>query len=104
MKRRNFIKQSAFAGASLAALGGLSSCRLNELGVVKLTILHTNDVHSRIDPFPTTDSKYPGLGGPGGARCQWKLGYDYKDLTSPCFVVMRHSSSLEVSLLKTPFS
>ncbi|MFT4594799.1 MAG: 5'-nucleotidase, partial [Psychroserpens sp.] len=22
-----------------------------------------NDVHSRIDPFPTTDSKYPGLGG-----------------------------------------
>ena len=63
MKRRNFIKQSAFAGASLAALGGLSSCRLNELGVVKLTILHTNDVHSRIDPFPTTDSKYPGLGG-----------------------------------------
>jgi len=63
MKRRNFIKQSAFAGASLAAIGGLSSCRFDELGVVKLTILHTNDVHSRIDPFPTTDSKYPGLGG-----------------------------------------
>ena len=52
-----------FAGASLAAIGGLSSCRLDELGVVKLTILHTNDVHSRIDPFPVTDSKYPGLGG-----------------------------------------
>jgi 5'-nucleotidase len=63
MKRRNFIRQSVFAGASLAAIGGLSSCRLDELGVVKLTILHTNDVHSRIDPFPTTDSRYPGLGG-----------------------------------------
>lgn len=63
MKRRNFIKQSVFAGASLAAIGGLSSCRLDELGVVKLTILHTNDAHSRIDPFPLTDSKYPGLGG-----------------------------------------
>jgi 5'-nucleotidase len=29
---------------------------------VKLTILHTNDTHSRIDPFPT-GSKYAGLGG-----------------------------------------
>ncbi len=63
MKRRQFIKQTALAGSSLAMIGGLNSCRLNELGLVKLTILHTNDVHSRIDPFPTTDSKYPGLGG-----------------------------------------
>ena len=29
----------------------------------KLTILHTNDTHSRIDPFPTNDRKFPGLGG-----------------------------------------
>lgn len=63
MKRRDFIKRTAFAGAALSTIGGLSSCRLDELGVTKLTILHTNDVHSRIDPFPTTDSKYPGLGG-----------------------------------------
>jgi 5'-nucleotidase len=63
MKRRNFIRNSAFAGLSIGALGGLSSCKLENFGMVKLTILHTNDVHSRIDPFPTTDSKYPGLGG-----------------------------------------
>lgn len=29
----------------------------------KLTILHTNDVHSHIEPFPINDPKYPGLGG-----------------------------------------
>lgn len=29
----------------------------------KLTILHTNDTHSRIDPFPMDGSKYQGLGG-----------------------------------------
>jgi len=29
----------------------------------KITILHTNDTHSRIDPFLPDDSKFPGLGG-----------------------------------------
>jgi len=63
MNRRNFIKSSTVAGISIGTLSGLSSCGLDEFGVKKLTILHTNDVHSRIDPFPTTDGKYPGLGG-----------------------------------------
>ncbi len=31
--------------------------------IVKLTILHTNDVHSRIEPFPMDGGKYQGLGG-----------------------------------------
>lgn len=29
----------------------------------KLTILHTNDVHSHIDPFPANDSKFANMGG-----------------------------------------
>ena len=29
----------------------------------KITILHTNDTHSNIDPFPVNHSKYPGKGG-----------------------------------------
>ena len=29
----------------------------------KLTILHTNDTHSNIDPFPDNHSKFPGMGG-----------------------------------------
>ena len=63
MNRRNFLRNSAFASLSLGALGGLNSCRLEDFGMVKLTILHTNDVHSRIDPFPDSDGKFPGLGG-----------------------------------------
>ena len=30
---------------------------------VRISILHTNDMHSRIDAFPGDDPKYPGLGG-----------------------------------------
>lgn len=63
MNRRSFIKRSALASLSVGALGAMSSCRMDEFGIRKLTILHTNDVHSRIDPFPTSDGKYPGLGG-----------------------------------------
>ncbi len=52
--------------AGSAALMGLSSFPLDLLAkneIVKITILHTNDVHSHIDPFPENDAKYPGLGG-----------------------------------------
>ncbi len=52
--------------AGSAALMGLSSFPLDLFAkneIVKITILHTNDVHSHIDPFPENDSKYPGLGG-----------------------------------------
>lgn len=31
--------------------------------ITKLTILHTNDVHSRLDPFPMDGSRNQGLGG-----------------------------------------
>jgi len=30
---------------------------------IKLTILHTNDMHSHIEPFDINDNKYPGQGG-----------------------------------------
>jgi 5'-nucleotidase len=35
----------------------------NDLDLVKLTILHTNDVHSRIDPFPMDGGRNEGKGG-----------------------------------------
>ncbi|MBK5284410.1 MAG: metallophosphatase [Bacteroidia bacterium] len=62
MLRRNFIRQIAESAAAL----GLSSVPLDILAqkeIVKITILHTNDVHSHIDPFPSNDPKYPGMGG-----------------------------------------
>ncbi|WP_209399960.1 bifunctional UDP-sugar hydrolase/5'-nucleotidase [Pseudozobellia sp. WGM2] len=62
MKRRQFISNS-MASTAYVGLGGLS---LNSCFGVKekhITILHTNDVHSHIDTFPSTHSKYANLGG-----------------------------------------
>ena len=52
--------------ASAAALSGVSSFGLWSCAkpeAKKITILHTNDVHSQIDPLPANHYKYPGLGG-----------------------------------------
>ena len=62
MKRRNFIKNTA-ATSALLSLSGLSLSSFTTTKERKITILHTNDVHSHIDPFPENDPKYPGLGG-----------------------------------------
>ncbi len=62
LNRRTFIKQSGLllAGASLA--GSPLSLWANGKQT-KLTILHTNDWHSRIEPFDKTDKNFAGLGG-----------------------------------------
>jgi 5'-nucleotidase len=62
MKRRDFIGQSLAAGAGLSmGLGTLESCSGNRER--KITILHTNDVHSHIEAFESDHSRYPGMGG-----------------------------------------
>ena len=62
INRRNFIKAggiaSAAAALSINSLDVFANGRLQ-----KLTILHTNDVHSRIEPFPMDGSRNQGLGG-----------------------------------------
>ena len=60
--RRKFIR-TLVSGMALAGLNSLPFELLAAHELVKLTILHTNDVHSRIDPFPENDPKYPGMGG-----------------------------------------
>ncbi len=60
--RRSFLKNTV-AGTALLALGIKSDSVYAKDDLVKLTILHTNDVHSRIDPFPMDGSKYQGRGG-----------------------------------------
>ncbi|MBL7868064.1 MAG: metallophosphatase [Flavobacterium lindanitolerans] len=62
MKRRDFI-QKTVAGSALLTVGGLSLSSFNTLNKKHITILHTNDVHSHIDPFPPTDAKNPNIGG-----------------------------------------
>jgi len=66
MKRRDFLKNTA-ASSALLTLGGLSLNSFesieNTTEVKKITILHTNDVHSHIDPFPASHPKNPNMGG-----------------------------------------
>lgn len=65
LNRRDFIRGTA-ASAALLALGiGPESVYARE-DLVKLVFLHTNDVHSRIDPFPMDGSRNQGMGGVAG--------------------------------------
>lgn len=63
MKRRTFLQQAGVSGLVLA--GGLQDVLALAVKpeLVRLTILHTNDVHSRIEPFPMDGSRNQGLGG-----------------------------------------
>jgi 5'-nucleotidase len=62
LSRRKFIGQSAMAG--VAVLSGSLYAEFTELtNGQRLTILHTNDVHSRLEPFPMDGGRNEGLGG-----------------------------------------
>ncbi len=62
MKRRDFI-QKTVAGSALLTVGGLSLSSFNTLETKHITILHTNDVHSHIDPFPADHPRNANMGG-----------------------------------------
>lgn len=59
--RRDFLKKSVYGTIAVIGLGKYNAFAKKD--ATKITILHTNDVHSHIDPFPDNDPKYPGLGG-----------------------------------------
>ena len=61
MKRREFIEKTA-AGSALLSLG-LSLSSFETVKTQQLTILHTNDVHSYIDPFPADHPRNANMGG-----------------------------------------
>jgi len=60
--RRKFLKTTSSA-AILMGMGALPLMSFAKPELLKLTILHTNDVHSRIEPFPMDGGKLQGLGG-----------------------------------------
>lgn len=60
--RRSFLQKTA-ATTAFVGLGGLSLSACNKPLEKRITILHTNDVHSQIEPLPNNHYKYPGLGG-----------------------------------------
>ena len=59
MRRRDFLYQGMLMGAGLS----LTPSTLFAADYKKITVLHTNDVHSRIEPFPANDKYYPNQGG-----------------------------------------
>ena len=63
MKRRDFL-QNTSAATALVALGsvGLQSF-VSKPKTTQITILHTNDVHSHIDPFGPEDGRNANRGG-----------------------------------------
>jgi 5'-nucleotidase len=62
MKRRDFLQQTA-ASTALISLSGLGLQSFSASAVKKITILHTNDVHSHIDPFGPDDGRNANKGG-----------------------------------------
>jgi 5'-nucleotidase len=76
INRRRFLQTSLVGGAGLTLTGGFSNlvsartwsaliAPLLEVaaGETLITILHTNDTHSQIDPIDQTDTQYAGKGG-----------------------------------------
>jgi 5'-nucleotidase len=76
INRRHFLKSSIITGAALAVPGavtGLLTTRARAAiaeplfevaaGETLITILHTNDTHSQIDPIDQNDKQYGGKGG-----------------------------------------
>ncbi|HLU94296.1 MAG TPA: metallophosphatase [Membranihabitans sp.] len=63
MKRRDFIRQSSLAGLILSTGVWPSNFLSAQNELVKLTILHTNDWHSRIEPFGPNDGRNANMGG-----------------------------------------
>lgn len=87
MNRRSFLRMSGLAGASGLAWAGMPSRLRGEPilpglaaaptplghapghygplldGALRLVVLHTNDTHSRLDPFPMDEGRFAGLGG-----------------------------------------
>jgi 5'-nucleotidase len=61
MKRRDFIEKTAASTALLSL--GLSLSSFKSSNIKHLTILHTNDVHSYIDPFPADHPRNANMGG-----------------------------------------
>lgn len=63
MNRRKFLKETALTGGALLASSIIPSNVFAAAENRKLTILHTNDVHSRLEPFPMDGSRNAGMGG-----------------------------------------
>lgn len=64
INRKTFLRQVAAAGAGLSLIGMKPLVSYGRSSSSKvISIMHTNDTHARIDPFPAGSGSYEGLGG-----------------------------------------
>ena len=63
MNRRKFIQNFSLGSGSVLLSFSSFGQLISKEKSSKITILHTNDTHSNIDPFPINHAKYPGMGG-----------------------------------------
>lgn len=63
MKRRDFIQKTGAASALIAAGGAFTLDSCTAPSETKITILHTNDTHSHVEPFPENHYRNPNKGG-----------------------------------------
>ena len=59
MNRKTFIKNSIYGSAAVGLTLNNFSCSSHK----NITILHTNDVHSHVEPFSKDHSEFPNKGG-----------------------------------------
>lgn len=57
------MRGSMVGAAGLGLVGGMPLAAIARPDTVRLTILHTNDLHSRIEPLPDDGRRYGGMGG-----------------------------------------
>jgi 5'-nucleotidase len=60
--RRDFIRKVALGSGALA-LGVIPKELFASGELIRLSVVHTNDMHCHFDPFPETDAEYAGRGG-----------------------------------------
>jgi 5'-nucleotidase len=61
--RRQFLKEAGLAGTSFLLAYPLLFASEEQAEPYQLTVLHTNDTHSRLDPFPMDGGPQAGKGG-----------------------------------------
>jgi 5'-nucleotidase len=62
MNRRVFVK-NMLAGSAGLTLGGAPLIAFSREDIIKLTLLHTNDLHSQIEPFDDNHPRFAGRAG-----------------------------------------
>ena len=63
LNRREYMQKALFSAGLLSVTDVFAEGMVARKEAIKISILHTNDVHSHIEPFPADHKKYAGKGG-----------------------------------------